>query len=368
LDEIRVASIIGDFYEAVLDSQRWPVAMQKLADFAGAQGVNWMSGSIQRVEGTILQQVGNPPDSIEAYHARYSALDPIAPALASAQVNSWVNDWRDCGFGYPRSTYYNEFIRRFELETVMAVKLFCEGDYVASVSLQRRKGQPHFSIADEDRLRPLVPHMGRAARLLRETEALRAQTSIAARALDHAGFAIWVVDQSGKVLLANREAATLTSANQGWRLAFGHLRRSKQDDAFAKALSAATSSAGPRASWLVAGTLDGEQQPFLVAPLAAASPLCGDFQRPLAVVLGTANDTGGRMAMKALRVLYGLTNAEARAAALVGTGRSPMEVADALGLSVATVRVQLRSVFLKTGIRRQADLVLLVQSLDKSRH
>lgn len=58
-----------------------------------------------------------------------------------------------------------------------------------------------------------------------------------------------------------------------------------------------------------------------------------------------------------LRDLFGLTGAEARLAVLLLEGLPPAQSARRLGISVHTVRSQLRELFAKTGTRRQSELV-----------
>ncbi|MCB9994736.1 MAG: helix-turn-helix transcriptional regulator [Hyphomicrobiaceae bacterium] len=62
--------------------------------------------------------------------------------------------------------------------------------------------------------------------------------------------------------------------------------------------------------------------------------------------------------------LMGLTEAEAKIAALVGAGRSPAEAAGDLELSVNTVRSALKLIFDKLGIGRQAELAKIVTRLE----
>lgn len=64
-----------------------------------------------------------------------------------------------------------------------------------------------------------------------------------------------------------------------------------------------------------------------------------------------------------LRALLGLTMAEARLAAVLCEGLSLVEAAQRLGIAHNTAKVQLRAVFAKTGVRRQAQLVALMGSL-----
>jgi DNA-binding CsgD family transcriptional regulator len=64
-----------------------------------------------------------------------------------------------------------------------------------------------------------------------------------------------------------------------------------------------------------------------------------------------------------LRDIFGLTLAEARVAALVGAGTTPINAAQILGVAEDTVRKALKSVFSKTGVGRQAELVLLLSRM-----
>jgi DNA-binding CsgD family transcriptional regulator len=61
-----------------------------------------------------------------------------------------------------------------------------------------------------------------------------------------------------------------------------------------------------------------------------------------------------------LEQLFGLTRAEARLAVQFASGCTPAHIAAENGLSLATVRSQLASVFAKTQTSRQTELVALL--------
>jgi DNA-binding CsgD family transcriptional regulator len=65
-----------------------------------------------------------------------------------------------------------------------------------------------------------------------------------------------------------------------------------------------------------------------------------------------------------LRLVFGLTAAEARIAGAIFEGMSLPEAAQAFGLSGHTVRFQLARVFDKTGVARQTELVKLMTRLE----
>lgn len=61
--------------------------------------------------------------------------------------------------------------------------------------------------------------------------------------------------------------------------------------------------------------------------------------------------------------LLGLSAAEARVAALIGNARTVAATAQALATTPGTVRNQLKSIFAKTGVTRQSELVALISRL-----
>lgn len=61
--------------------------------------------------------------------------------------------------------------------------------------------------------------------------------------------------------------------------------------------------------------------------------------------------------------LYKLTPAEAALVKALSEGLTPEAFADVRHVAVATVKTQLRSVFAKTGARRQSDLMRLLLSI-----
>ncbi len=67
--------------------------------------------------------------------------------------------------------------------------------------------------------------------------------------------------------------------------------------------------------------------------------------------------------LKVICGLFDLTRAEARVAQEITIGRSVEEVAASMGTTVATVRTQLKSVYRKTGVNRQSQLVALLSGI-----
>ncbi len=64
-----------------------------------------------------------------------------------------------------------------------------------------------------------------------------------------------------------------------------------------------------------------------------------------------------------LQAVFGLTKAEARLACELACGDTIEDIAEEHGVSISTARVQLKSIFAKTGTSRQAELVALLTRL-----
>ena len=62
---------------------------------------------------------------------------------------------------------------------------------------------------------------------------------------------------------------------------------------------------------------------------------------------------------------FDLTHAQARLALFLAEGGTIAEYAEAMGIKTSTVRTHLKSVFAKTGVKRQAELAILL--LDRAR-
>lgn len=87
------------------------------------------------------------------------------------------------------------------------------------------------------------------------------------------------------------------------------------------------------------------------------------FTRSSAVVVVTPVGEVGPPDLKVICGLFDLTRAEARVAQEITMGRSVEEVAASMGTTVATVRTQLKSVYRKTGVNRQSQLVALLSGI-----
>jgi DNA-binding CsgD family transcriptional regulator len=109
--------------------------------------------------------------------------------------------------------------------------------------------------------------------------------------------------------------------------------------------------------------------PRRMAPplLANVVPVDGTFghlfRDARAIVLLNDVNAASPIEEATCRSLFSLTPAEARLAVAIAGGANPAGFAEVAGLSLATVRTRMKTVFAKTGTRRQAELAAVLGRL-----
>jgi pimeloyl-ACP methyl ester carboxylesterase/DNA-binding CsgD family transcriptional regulator len=179
------------------------------------------------------------------------------------------------------------------------------------------------------------------------------------------GYALVLLDRQRRLIASNeggREffGAVCRPLIQGQRLVFAE---TGDDATFASALKDLDKKGtAPILARFSGMNGDGAMPYYLVrgdalspAMLRAAEFDAGAAQ-PFCALVAAPPDAGDET-LDLFRKALGLTPAEARLAARLRFGQSLKEAAEELGISVNTARNQLKSVFEKLGVNRQADLV-----------
>lgn len=92
-------------------------------------------------------------------------------------------------------------------------------------------------------------------------------------------------------------------------------------------------------------------------------PMEGSSGSTLAILVVITLDAPDVPSTNLVERLFALAPAEARVAVLIGSGLSPRQAAEKLGISEGTVRTTLKHVFTKAGVSRQSELAVLLTKL-----
>jgi DNA-binding CsgD family transcriptional regulator/PAS domain-containing protein len=357
-------------YGAALDVSRWPSVMEAVADAVGAR-----NGCMTRLDNTTALGETIPfriDDTVlQAYADYYYTKNVFTPV----DDGSWRRSWRPAVLStadhlpvedYRKSEYFNDFMRKQDAGATLHICLDLDDTASSAIALGRPIRSGEFERESFETAARLQPHLIRSFRMGRALSGGFGVGRDLAAALDVSPRATFVVDENAAVRLANPAAERLLRLGGGLVVLQGRLT-ARQTDA-AKGLhaliGAATARDGPRS-----GGAMNLPQPDQRFPLALRiSPLTGQetpiFGRPRqALVCVTDLELEVRSPEEELRRLFGLTPAEARVATAVLNGLSLREAADAHQVSFNTVRSQLAKVYEKTGVTRQAELVVLMMRL-----
>lgn len=167
-----------------------------------------------------------------------------------------------------------------------------------------------------------------------------------------------ICDGCGQILHINRLAAALLGSGYGATARAIDFEDFAGERNFRRVLQAVLAPEGPSDVQVPLRVRGCETLAFRALPLVRqAPPIEADGVALLLIERQRAS------LEEILAARFGLTAAEVRVVSRMAHGASIGEIADRNGVRPATVRSQLKSIFLKTGMRRQSQLVALAASL-----
>jgi DNA-binding CsgD family transcriptional regulator len=230
----------------------------------------------------------------------------------------------------------------------------------ATFILSRRTDRGPFERAAADRLDELRPHLARSVLISARLQLERAR--VASEALSALGVPALVLDDTGKVLAANRQMEALTGFVR-WRAFDKVSMKDKGADQFLRDAVATIDSEGrPNVCSFPARDTDAEVT--MVAHVIPIRLSARDiFVRCFAVLVLTPTTRPQAPPVELVQSLFDLTPAEARVARSLASGRTLKDIATDGRVSPETVHTQLGRVLEKTGCKRQADVVALLTGI-----
>ncbi|HEX9448954.1 MAG TPA: helix-turn-helix transcriptional regulator [Dongiaceae bacterium] len=222
-------------------------------------------------------------------------------------------------------------------------------DMISYLVIGRHTG-PAFSLLNDLELQKFLPHIARSLHLYMLIEKLSDGVNTAAAVLDRLPVGIAFFNQQATCLSMNESARHLLKERHA-------LLCHMQNYILTKSRSARhgdRNRAVPQVLDLPAHLSDHHQ-------LLVTLDIEADGRDSIHTVFFIINpDQKLQIDSQALCRLFHLTAAEARVATLIANGTRLDDVATELEISLNTVRTHLRHIFEKTGVERQADLILLL--------
>ena len=348
-------------YRAAIEPGLWREVLQGVSNLTAGDRAIILDGTASR---SGLPVIGFEDEALTQYFEVFYPLNPIQAAIGRQGRRGkgvlgvttdlmWVDP--DSLHG---SAFYNDYFRPFGMHASLQITLGERGQGPALNVMRPRRGG-EFEGRDLELATLVQGPLSRAWRLGRKLQAERRVGEALAQVVERATGAVVLADRDGRIVHANRAAEALFRHGDGIQVMTASLRAASPSVSRRLAQLVGAAAGGEGASGAIALPRPSGRRPLaaLVAPAWAEEQ--GQGER-LAIISITDPDRQVLAPQDRLRDLFGLTAGEARAVAELVAGHEPRRIAERLGLSLNTVRVQLARAMAKCDTGRQSELVSLI--------
>lgn len=362
----RLSALIGEIYDCAIDPALWPKTMESICRELDLRTGVISVISLEDGQPLLAAATGfEEPwlDKVSFYAEELVDLWGGEEVIRSLPIDepavlSRVNP--DAIAPQSSHPFHIEFNQPQGFVDAIAVGLTRDRLSVGSIGFNRHEAHGLIGPREIETIRLLIPHLQRAATIGRVLERHVAAAAGFRSVLDSLVQPIVLVGADLVVSYENGAAIRLGDRDglyriQGGRLALASASAQK---ALEFAIRESRAPAGDPFGIPLAGS-DGNLRSLHVLPLEKGTSRHGESAdyallfTPLAV---SAEDAG-----KAVATLFGLTDAERRIFEAIADGLTVQEIADRFAIGTSTVRTHLLRIYDKTGLHRQAELVILAR-------
>jgi DNA-binding CsgD family transcriptional regulator len=363
----RFSGLIGAIYQGPLESIPWGGALAMLREIMQA---NWATLILRPASAEQLALIVRADHrGPEVYHAAYShyeafSMDPFVGLPVERVVT--IDEMMDTA--WMTGKFYETFLAPNDIRFIMGADIVTDGGADCRLRITRPPGGKDFTAEDKQLCQALLSHLKRAVTLHSRIESIETERQLYSTTMDRMLVGTVVFDEKGAVMRTNCVADGILAENDGIRINQNRLHaESAAEDRelqrlikLALAVPSATTPAVPQPV-SVTRRSGRSSLGVLIRPVPSGE-WSEDKHRPSAVAFIRDPERKWQLSLEMVRQLFGLTGAEAALALLLANGFTLDEAAVELGIRKNTIRAHLRSIFAKTGVRRQTTLMHLLLS------
>jgi DNA-binding CsgD family transcriptional regulator len=361
---ILIPQIIDDLYAGTMDDAVWDRALIGIADMVRASATlllafNPANGALLRDENHRID-----PTLLDDYRRYWTYQDCRRDPFLGVSVGCPVTEealqiphWR-------RTPILNEFLLPGDAPHFMPVWLRKSATKAVTLSLQATRKRGPFDAQDIERLRGILPHVTRAVEIRDRLEAASMKNEVLASCIDRVNFGVIALGLDGKIQHANvmaekmlrQEPAIPLRADRTLNLnkisasrLCRQLKGQAEDDPQKERLIRIDRGPG---RWPISLVII----PMREVPVRWVSADAGC----VLFLFDPERHVTPRLELVAKD--FGVSTREAEIAVLLSMGLELSGVARRLSISIHTARTHLKSLYGKTGLHSQAELVRRVLS------
>src|SRR5262245_36145109 len=359
----QISGAVSSIYKAALEFERWPGALVHISDLLGGTMASLVKGD--RAIGSVStlavrSYTGAREEYAMHYHAHNIAWQQMAHLPPGASIVDRELFSREAA---RRNVCYSEFLRRLDVHSLLTAILMKDGSFSAVATFGRSERAGEWESGHCKIMHALAPHLRLAADIGQRLAGIGPTSASAA--LDALQDGAIVLDDAGRVALANRAGEALLAGGDGLSLRHSKVCASlPADTAVLQAAIAAATTAGAlgRSGCSLTLRRSSLRRPLTVVVAPLEAEVAWFLPHPPAVILFVRDPEQSRLVPPPdqLRAVFGLTRTEALVAVEIFRGAGLQAAADELGIGATTPRTHLQRIFGKTGTRKQAELVRII--------
>ncbi len=359
--------LIGNMYDAAMDTRCMTESLQQVRAVFQANFVTLILRVVDEpflspmmVAGDI--ELGEGGVNHYAYYAKSTLFDklPTDRVFTIDDLTSeaeWLN-----------SSFYLLYCEPYGCHQMLGVDIAMPDGGVLRFRINRTRDQPRFGDAERAMCAMLVPHLRRALHMHSLLDRSESLGSLYCQTISRLAVATIVLDESGSVLQLNPVAREILDSNDGLKLVGGRLEATYPSDnrelsrlvrnAFTRARQGEGGGQGAEA--MSVSRPSGQVNLGVVVELIPTQELLDGKGKPTVMVYVRDAVSKSLVSNVVTSQLYHLPPAETALALELANGLSLEEASEMLNIRRNTARAHLRSIFSKTGVRRQTELVRIM--------
>jgi DNA-binding CsgD family transcriptional regulator/PAS domain-containing protein len=361
LDLTRYNELVGEIYDGALDPKLMANALRSFRKLYDANYVTLILRVPDQPDTGVMILVGDLEGAGDVCYMTYPqtntpfANQPLDKVFTVDDIMS-STEWE-------HSAYFKAFCGPNDVYHVMCADISTPDGGKLRFRATRPKHAPNFCANERALCASFLPHLRRASQLHNLLDRSESLSGLYSQAISRLSVATLVLDESGSVLQINPVAEEILARSDGLKLVGGRLEATYPSDnrELQRLIRAAFCPDAPKSAEAMSVTRpSGLVNLGVVVESIPSLDWAEEKGQPTALVYIRDASSKSLASEVVTKQLFNLTKAETALAMELANGLSLEEAAEALNIRRNTARAHLRSIFSKTGVRRQTELVRIM--------
>jgi DNA-binding CsgD family transcriptional regulator/PAS domain-containing protein len=361
LDLTRYSELVGEVYEGALDPKLMAKSLKSFLKIYDANYVTLILRVPDQPDTGLMIIVGDIEGAGEVSYMTYPQTN--TPFVNQPLDRVFTVDDIMSSTEWEHSAYFKAFCGPNDVYHVMGADISTPDGGKLRFRITRSKRSPNFSADDRALCNMFLPHLRRALQLHNLVDRSESLSELYSQAISRLSVATLVLDESGSVLQINPVAQEILARSDGLKLVGGRLEATYPSDnrELQRLIRGAFSPDAPKGAEAMSVTRpSGLVNLGVVVESIPSLDWAEEKGQPAALVYIRDASSKSLASEVVTKQLFNLTKAETALAMELANGLSLEEAAEVLNIRRNTARAHLRSIFSKTGVRRQTELVRIM--------